>query len=80
MKINIFKSAIIFFSTSLILLILMVLFDLAKYDSSYINRNSLTFSVNNLNSQKIKKILKYYDNLYNDIALKFSKNQILFQK
>ena len=53
---------------------LIVLFDLAKYDSSYINRNSLTFSVNNLNSQKVKKIFLHYNNLYNNIAFKFSKN------
>jgi len=58
MKINIFKSIIVFLLTLVILLILIVLYDFTNYDSSYINRNSLTFSINNLNSKKTKKIPK----------------------
>ena len=58
MKINIFKSIVVFLLTLLILLILIVLYDLANYDSSYINRNSLTFSINNLNSKKTKILFK----------------------
>jgi len=54
----------------------MVLFDLAKYDSSYINRSSLTFSINNLNSKKTKKAFRYYENLYHEFAFKISKDQI----
>ena len=74
MKINIFKSTVIFFFAAVILLILIVLYDFANYDSSYINRNSLTFSINNLNSKKTKKLFKYYENLYGQIAYKISKN------
>ena len=68
MKINIFKSIVVFLLTLVILLILIVLYDFANYDSSYINRNSLTFSINNLNSKKTKKLFKYYENLYLEIA------------
>ena len=39
MKINIFKSIIVFLFTLLILLTLIVLYDLANYDSSYIISN-----------------------------------------
>ena len=53
---------------------MIILFDLAKYDSSYINRNPLTFDINNLNSKKTKKLFGYYENLYNKIALKISKD------
>ena len=74
MKVNIFKSTIIFFLGGVILLILIVLFDLAKYDSSYINRSPLTFDVNNLNSKKTKKLFRYYENLYHEIAFKISKD------
>ena len=74
MKIKIFKSAIIFFIAGAILLILIVLFDLAKYDSSYINRSQFTFNVNNLNSKKTKKLFKYYENLYQGIAYKISED------
>jgi len=74
MKISIFKSIIVFLFTLLILLTLIVLYDLANYDSSYINRNSLTFSINNLNSKKTKKLFKYYENLYQGIAYKISED------
>ena len=39
MKINIFKSIVVFLLTLVILLTLIVLYDFAKYDPSYINRN-----------------------------------------
>ena len=80
MKINIFKSIIVFLFTLLILLTLIVLYDLANYDSSYINRNSLTFSINNLNSKKTEKLFKYYENLYQEIAYKISKNHKKYWK
>ena len=51
-----------------------MLFDLAKYDSSYINRSPLTFDVNNLNSKKTKKLFRHYENLYHEIAIKISKD------
>ena len=70
---NLFKSIIIFFFTVLILLTLVVLYDLANYDASYINRSSLTFSINNLNSKKAKIFFRYYDNFYHEIAFKISK-------
>ena len=74
MKINIFKSIVVFLLTALILLVLTVLFDLANYDSSYINRKSLTFSINNLNSQKVKKFSRYYDNFYHEIKFRIFKD------
>ena len=80
MKINIFKSIVVFLLTLVILLILIVLYDFANYDSSYINRNSLTFSINNLNSKKTKKLFKYYENLYQEIAYKISKNHKKYWK
>ena len=80
MKINIFKSIVVFLLTLVILLILIVLYDFANYDSSYINRNSLTFSINNLNSKKTKKLFKYYENLYQEIAYKISEDHKKYWK
>ena len=80
MKINIFKSIVVFLLTLVILLILIVLYDFANYDSSYINRNSLTFSINNLNSKKTKKLFKYYENLYQGIASKISEDHKKYWK
>ena len=59
---KIFKFLILFLFTGVSLFFLFIVFDLANYDSSYINRNSLTFSKNNLNSKKTINFLKYYDN------------------
>jgi len=67
---KILSSIIVLLFTVLILLISVVLFDLASYDSSYINKKSLTFSTNNLNSKKTKIFFLYYDNLYHKIASK----------
>ena len=63
-----------FFLAVVILLILLVLFELAYYDSSYLNRNALTFSTNNLNSIKTKNFIRYYDNLYRTISVKIFKD------
>ena len=73
MKINIIKLILRFFLAAFFILIFIILFDLARYDSSYINRSSITFSINNLNSQKSQKFFRYYDNLYQKLAIKFSK-------
>ena len=51
---------------------LLISFDLASYDSSYINRKSLTFSSTNLNSKKVKKFFNFYENYENKIKLKIS--------
>ena len=67
---KILSSIIALLFTVLILLISLVLFDLTSYDSSYINKKSLTFSTNNLNSKKTKIFFLYYDNLYHRIASK----------
>jgi len=73
-KVISFKSIVKFFFTILILLILLMLYDMANYDSSYLNRRSLTFSVDNLDSKKTINFVRYYDNLYHKIAFKISKD------
>ena len=73
-KVISFKSIVKFFFTTLILLILLMLYDMANYDSSYLNRRSLTFSVDNLDSKKTINFVRYYDNLYHKIAFKISKD------
>ena len=70
---NAIRSIIVLLLTAIILLTLLVLFDLANYDSSYVNRNSLTFSINNLNSKKAKKLFRYYNNFYHKVGLKIFK-------
>jgi glucose dehydrogenase len=62
-----------FFLLIFTLLSIVLIYDLAYYDPSYLNRNAITFSVNNLNSKKVKKIFIYYDKLYYKLAYKFSK-------
>ncbi len=73
MKLGKFKPLIVFFLSALILLILVVSFDLSNFDSSYTNRNTITFSVNNLNSKKSKKLFKIYEDVTHEIANKISK-------
>ena len=77
---NAIRLIIVLLLTVIILLPLLVLFDLTNYDSSYVNRNSLTFSINNLNSKKTKKLFKYYENLYQEIAYKISEDHKKYWK
>ena len=72
MKRKFFKLIISIFFSIILLVPLVILFDLAKYDSSYVNRNALTFSVNNLNSHHTKKIYKNFNNFINYFKYKFS--------
>jgi len=61
-----------FLLTAILLLILFILYDLAYYDPSYLNRSSITFSPNNLNSRKIMKLYTKLDNFYYTFAYNFS--------
>ena len=72
MKSSFFKLLIIFFIL-LLIAIFAVIYDLAKYDSSYINRNSVTFNINNLNSKKTIKLFNYFNNIYDEFTINFSK-------
>ena len=77
---RLFKIITIIFVSIVITSISVVLYDLANYDPSYLNRNSITFSVNNLNSKKIRKLFIYYDKLFYKIGYKFSKKHKEFWK
>ena len=55
--------------------ILIILYDLAYYDPSYLNRKAVTFSINNLNSKKVKKLIKYPEKFFYYLGYKFSKEQ-----
>jgi len=75
MKKKILKRIFILFLSFLFLIVFLLLFDLAKYDSSYINRKALTFNFNNLNSKKSEQ---FFYNIYNNwrrvFAIKIFKN------
>ena len=72
MKLPFFK-LFIFLILLFFILVTSVIYDLAKYDPSYINRNSITFNINNLNSKKIIKIFNYFNNFYNSFSINYSK-------
>ncbi len=63
-----FKYIPITFIISIFFVLFVYFFDLAAYDSSYINKPSITFSENNLNSKKSKKLFKLYEDLYLNIT------------
>ena len=70
---KLFKVVLMLFGLVLILITSVLLYDLAYYDPSYINRNAITFSVNNLNSKKVYKLYKRAEKLYYYTAYKISK-------
>jgi len=60
--------------------VLVILYDLSSYDSSYINRSPITFSENNLNSKKIKKIFKEVEKIYYLLGYKTLNSHKVFWK
>ena len=74
------KNILMLFGILLFLIISALLYDLAYYDPSYINRNAFTFSVNNLNSRKVKKLFKRAEKLYYYTAYKILKKHKEFWK
>ena len=74
------KLSVIFFLIVLIFFFLAIIYDLAYYDSSYLNRKSITFSPNNLNSKKIKKLFDQLDKTYYILGYKFSNKHKEFWK
>ena len=65
------KRSAIFFLTVLILFFLAILYDLAYYDPSYLNRSAITFNANNLNSKKIIKLFEKIEKAYYILGYKF---------
>ena len=63
-----------------ILLFLAIAYDLSYYDSSYVNRPSITFSKNNLNSKKIKKLYGKFENFLYFYSFNISNRQKKFWK
>ena len=61
---KVIKKITIFIFVVISFLILGILYDLSSFDSSYINRNSITFNKNNLNSKKVKKIFNEIEEYY----------------
>ena len=68
MKLKFVKIILSFFLLLLLTTSIAVLFDMAQYDSSYINKNALSFHKKNINSKKVLKVFNYYDNLYKSIT------------
>ena len=64
--------------TLFITVITVIVYDMAYYDPSYINRNVVTFSFNNLNSKKVKNLFKHAEKIYYKSAYKISKKHKKF--
>ena len=72
---KILKIFSISFSIIIFIVFLGILYDLSYYDSSYVNRSSITFSKNNLNSKKIKRTFPILEKYYYIFKRKLSNEQ-----
>ena len=70
-----FKNISIFILSIFFLIFALLFFDMASYDSSYINRNALVFDVKNVNSKHSHKLLfflrKYFVTYSNKLSNKY---------
>ncbi len=70
-----FKFLKIFFGISsglIFVTILVISYDLISYDPNYLNRSSINFDKNNLNSKKVKKLFSFVENNYLSLKYKIS--------
>ena len=72
---KIIKRLFLFIAIALLLLTLGMLYDLSYYDPSYINRDSVTFNKNNLNSKKVKNFIPKLEKYYYILQRKLSNSQ-----
>ena len=72
---KIIKRFIFFVLTILFIISAGILYDMSYYDSSYINRSSITFNKNNLNSKKIKRTFPILEKYYYILKRKLSSEQ-----
>ena len=74
------KRFIIFLLAILFIISAGILYDLSYYDPSYINRSSITFKKNNLNSKKIKRVIPVLEKYYYNFKRNLSDDQKDFWK
>ena len=67
------KGTFILVSSIFLLLATLLLFDMADYDSSYVNRNSLVIDVKNLNSRHSHRIIFLLRKHFVNYSIKISK-------
>ena len=52
---RIIKSILILFSVVLLLSFFLIIFDMAEYDNSYVNRKALVLDMENLNNKHLQR-------------------------
>ena len=70
---KIIKSILVLISSVFLLLFLLLLFDMAAYDSSYVNRKALVLDVKNLNSRYSLNTISFLRKNFLIYATKISK-------
>ena len=51
-----------------------LVYELTVYDNKYVNKNTITFDVNNVRNPQIKKIVRSVDNYFSELYFYLSKN------
>ena len=77
---KLFKKFIFFLLAIILIISAGILYDLSYYDPSYINRSSITFKKNNLNSKKIKETIPVLEKYYYNLKFKLFSEQKDFWK
>tara|TARA_B100000900_G_scaffold271337_1_gene231743 strand:- start:727 stop:2751 length:2025 start_codon:yes stop_codon:yes gene_type:complete len=68
---KILSSVILLFSIILIFLII----DMTSISTKYVNKSIITFEINNVRNPQLKKLVRFFDNVYSQLFFYLSKNQ-----
>ena len=63
------------FKYTILVLVVLIVFELSSYNKNYVNKNLITFDVNNIRNPQIKKIIRTLDNYLGHIYFKISKTK-----
>ena len=58
-----------------VLLFILIIFDLFSYNKYYVNKDKISFDLNNARNPQIKKILRFIDNYFGYFYFKISKKK-----
>lgn len=64
-----------FLKFTVIIFVCFLTYELTVYDNKYINKNTITFDVNNVRNPQIKKIVRSVDNYFSELYFYLSKKK-----
>ena len=57
------------------ILLIFLIIDMTSISTKYVNKSIITFEINNVRNPQLKKLVRFFDNVYSQLFFYLSKNQ-----